>query len=67
MSDIDMDMSPRSETGSDHSEIENPPTPGSYGEDDVEVKSDKKQSDQELTKEVNSSNEGIIRSYISIE
>ena len=66
MSDVDIDMSPISETGSDRSEVENPPTPGSHGEEDGEVKSDKseqKHSDQsEETREIKASNEGIIRS-----
>ncbi len=69
MSDIDMDMSPKSETGSDHSEVENPPTPGSYGEQDGELKShdnsEHEQSDQEQTNEVKASNEGIFYSQIT--
>ena len=63
MSDIDMEMSPKSETGSDHSEVENPPTPGSYGRQDGELNShdnsEHELSDQEQTDEITAANEGI--------
>ena len=63
MSDIDMEMSPKSETGSDHSDVENPPTPGSYGRQDGELNShdnsEHELSDQEQTDEVTAANEGI--------
>ena len=63
MSDIDMEMSPKSETGSDHSDVENPPTPGSYGRQDGELNShdnsEHELSDQEQTDELTAANEGI--------
>ena len=69
MSDIEMEMSPKSETGSDHSEFENPPTPGSYGEQDGELishdNSEHEQSDQEQTNKVKASNEGRIYSQFT--
>jgi hypothetical protein len=73
MSDIEMEMSPKSETGSDHSEFENPPTPGSYGEQDGEQdgelishdNSEHEQSDQEQTNKVKAFNEGRIYSQFT--
>ena len=63
MSDIDMEMSPKGETGSDHSEGENPPTPGSYGRQDGELNShdnsEHEESDQETKDKVTADNKGM--------
>ena len=63
MSDIEMELSPGSETGSDHSEAENPPTPGSCDGQDGEEKishdaSENEKSDQEESSEITKSDQG---------
>lgn len=64
MSDTEMEMSPKSEPGSDHSEGDNPPTPGSYkGQDDERDNSE--QSDGEESSEIQTANEGIFCPYMT--
>ncbi|XP_028405720.1 protein IWS1 homolog [Dendronephthya gigantea] len=64
MSDIEMEMSPLNEVGSEHSEVENPPTPCSYGSQDGDSKishtnSEHEESNEEQKNEETPSNHDV--------